>query len=575
MTLALIVVIAVTNLAWGTAWVVRQHMVDRRMSTIRSEAERVMAESRTAIEAAERHRNAAIGKMRQIHARNAELEKWAGVVDAEAKAREIVASAEAKLEEARAVVQQAEQDARRFLADAERSGAELRAAAEDIAKITMREGREKAKSLADEAATVLSAAGEQSAKIIAEAHGKAEQIAGEAYEALRNADRYSRIARAMKNVIEGYGDEYLIPAESLLDDLAEDFGHKEAGQKLKVARSVTKALIKSRSASRCDYVQDSRREGAESFVLDAFNGKIDSILSRVRHDNYGKLAEEIKDAFVLVNDGGKAFREARITDEFLAARLEELKWGTVAQELRRQEQEEQRQLREQIREEQKAQREYERAIREAAKEEDVLRKAMAKAQAQLLAATEEQRVRYESQLADLNLRLQEAEERNERALSMAQQTRRGHVYIISNVGSFGDHVYKIGLTRRLEPLDRIYELGDSSVPFDFDVHALILSDDAPDLECKLHKHFLLNQINKVNHRKEFFRANLADLRRELETMGVEAKWTMRAEAAEFRETLAIEKAIKDDPNAREAWIKRQLTLDPTDFKELVATEEDE
>jgi hypothetical protein len=114
------------------------------------------------------------------------------------------------------------------------------------------------------------------------------------------------------------------------------------------------------------------------------------------------------------------------------------------------------------------------------------------------------------------------------------------------------------------------------VPFEFDIHAFIFSEDAPSLEHKLHKHFVLNQVNKVNHRKEFFRASLADIRRELEALGVEVSWTMVAEAHEFRETQAIEKRIKDDPAAREAWVNRQLELDPLDFmnadRELVGTE---
>ena len=120
---------------------------------------------------------------------------------------------------------------------------------------------------------------------------------------------------------------------------------------------------------------------------------------------------------------------------------------------------------------------------------------------------------------------------------------------------------KIGLTRRLEPLDRIRELGDSSVPFSFDVHAIIMSDNAPALESQLQKHFRLMQVNKVNWRKEFFRASLKDVREELEKLGVEAKWTMMAEAREYRETLAIEKAIESDPAAREAWLTRQLDFD--------------
>ncbi len=132
---------------------------------------------------------------------------------------------------------------------------------------------------------------------------------------------------------------------------------------------------------------------------------------------------------------------------------------------------------------------------------------------------------------------------------MAQQTRCGYVYIISNLGSFGEDVFKIGLTRRLEPMDRVKELGDSSVPFEFDVHALIRSDDAPALEHKLHRHFLLHQVNKVNHRKEFFRCDLATIRKEVVELGLQAQWTMKAEARDYRETLAIEKKIASDPFA--------------------------
>jgi Meiotically Up-regulated Gene 113 (MUG113) protein len=101
-----------------------------------------------------------------------------------------------------------------------------------------------------------------------------------------------------------------------------------------------------------------------------------------------------------------------------------------------------------------------------------------------------------------------------RSPSMAQQTKTGHVYIISNIGSFGEDVYEIGLTRRLEPLDRIEELGDASVPFELDVHALIVSDDAAALERSLHRHFLALQINEVNPRKELFRVPLRQIRAE-------------------------------------------------------------
>jgi hypothetical protein len=233
-------------------------------------------------------------------------------------------------------------------------------------------------------------------------------------------------------------------------------------------------MVRSDTAATCEYVEINRRTTAIRFVIDAFNGKVDSILSRVKHDNAGTLEQEIRDAFTLVNYNGTAFRDARIRPEYLDARLVELKWAVIVQQLRQDEKEEQQRIKEQIREEEKARREYEQAVKDAARDEELLRKAMEKALLKVQQATDAQKAIYEQQLVDLSEKLRQAEERSQRALSMAQQTKRGHVYIISNVGSFGPDVYKIGLTRRLEPLDRVRELGDSSVPFAFDVHALIL-----------------------------------------------------------------------------------------------------
>ena len=137
---------------------------------------------------------------------------------------------------------------------------------------------------------------------------------------------------------------------------------------------------------------------------------------------------------------------------------------------------------------------------------------------------------------------------------MAQQTKRGHVYIISNHGSFGEGVLKIGMTRRLDPLDRVWELGDASVPFEFDIHALISSDDAPGLESKLHNEMAVTRINKVNLRKEFFRLTVAEVRSAIDTLGVKAEWTMAAKAQEYRESLALDESFKKDPDARRRWL---------------------
>lgn len=533
--------------------------------------------TRLAVEQEETSREARVqidrlsGQITELTRQNARLSKWTVVADADDKANELLSQAQQTLE-------QAERDAGILLQHAEQQYEQMLQRARDQAGRETKEQKERARDLHDRAKQALESSTRRASEIIEDANKRAEEIAGKAYEVVRDASRFEQVAKAMRNIVEGYGDQYLIPSSSLLDDLADEFGHKEAGAELKIARVNTKLLINTGMASRCDYVESNRREGAERFVLDAFNGKVDSILSRVKHDNAGTLAQEIRDAFVVVNHGGKPFRDARITDEYLDARLQELKWAAIAQEIKRQQQEEQRRLREQMREEAKARREYEKAMRDAAKEEKMLRDAMQQAQSRIEAATAEQRIEYERQLEELTAKLKEAEERGQRAISMAQQTRQGHVYIISNIGSFGEHVYKIGLTRRLEPLERVKELGDSSVPFDFDVHALIFSEDAPALEHQLHKHFVLHQVNKVNHRKEFFRADLTEIRKEIEALGVDANWTMLAEATQYRESLAIERAIAEDPAARQAWLDRQLTLDPTDFMQghlaAVGDEED-
>jgi hypothetical protein len=409
-----------------------------------------------------------------------------------------------------------------------------------------------------EAEQLVAGARSEAERVLQRAAQAADERSKEASATIREARTLERTIKAMENVIEGYGEKYLIPTAGLLDELAADFGHKEAGAKLKAARAAMRAMIKSGTAADCDYVEKERRATAIHFVLDAFNGKADSVLADVSHDNYGTLAQRIEDGAALVNKNGQAFRNARVTPEYLKVRLDELRWAVVAMELRARDREEQRALRERIRDEEKAQREYERAMKEAAREEEALRRAMEKVQRDVDKASSEQKAAYEAQLAELSARLVAAEEKNRRALLMAQQTRAGFVYVISNIGSFGEHVYKIGLTRRLEPMDRVRELGDASVPFEFDVHAMIRNDDAPTLERALHKKFLRAQVNKVNGRKEFFRVQLLDIRREIERMKLDVTWTMTADCREWKETQAIEEAMRKGTLDEATWSAQQL-----------------
>lgn len=446
-----------------------------------------------------------------------------------------------------------ESEVRAALAAAIEESEELRTQAQAVLESAKAESTversaasQKAREIRQQAEGLLGRATVQAGEIVSEAHRKAEQIAGDAYTALRDREHLAESVKAIRNVIDGYGDRYVVPTRSLLDDLAADFGHLEAGQSLSLAREQTRAMVEQGLAAACDYVERNRRDTAIRFVVDAFNGRVDAILSRTKHDNYGTLEQEIRDVFSFVNLNGEAFRNARILPAFLDARLAELKWAVVAQELRLREREEQRQIKEQIREEERARREYDRAMKEAQREESILRQALEKARREVESATEEKRLQLEQQLADLALKLSEAEAKNLRALSMAQQTRKGNVYIISNIGSFGEDIFKIGMTRRLEPMDRVRELGDASVPFDFDVHAIIPSEDAPALESDLHNAFSDLRVNQVNHRKEFFRVPLQRVRELVQQKGVDASFTMTAEAFQYRESQAISKMSPEE-----------------------------
>lgn len=398
-------------------------------------------------------------------------------------------------------------------------------------------------------------------QILLDTQQKAREIAGEAIDARNNATLYEQTVKAMKNIILGYGSEYLIPSRTLIDDLADNYGYSQASKDYKAVRTKIKNMVKNNQAATCDYAEPFRRQTAINFITDAFNGKVDIIIAKAKADNFGTLRQKLSDAFSLVNYNGKAFKNARITDEYLQLRLEELRLACVIAEIHRQDMEEQRRIREQMREEEKARREIEKALKDAAKEEETLQKAMEKARQQLEKANAEQRAAYEDKIAELEQKYREAEERNKRALSMAQQTKAGHVYIISNEGSFGANIFKIGMTRRLDPEDRIRELSSASVPFPFEIHAMIWSEDAPALENQLHKKFVLAQVNKVNFRKEFFKLSLSEIRDELDTLSLNIKWTIASEASEYRESLAIEETIKNNPQAREDWLNHQLNIE--------------
>lgn len=198
-------------------------------------------------------------------------------------------------------------------------------------------------------------------------------------------------------------------------------------------------------------------------------------------------------------------------------------------------------------EEEKVRREIEREKQKIEKEENQFNNEVKKLMGYMQKAKDDvEKQLYIDKIQELEDKLKALASDKENVLQREQNTRAGFVYIISNIGSFGESVYKIGMTRRLDPMDRINELSSASVPFPFDVHAMIFSEDAPALETLLHHHFQKNQVNKVNARKEFFRVNLDEIKKlVLENHNATVKFVDIPDALEYRETLKMEEAAKD------------------------------
>lgn len=267
---------------------------------------------------------------------------------------------------------------------------------------------------------------------------------------------------------------------------------------------------------------------------------VEMLCSKVTASSGHLAAEKLAETIIATEALVKAIdSRAEINSEMKALLMKRLEIEINYKKAKQIAKEEQRELREQQREEKKAREEAMKAQKEAEKEEAIKEAAIAKLEAELAEKSEQERLAYQEQLAALKSELALVHEKMERAKSRAQETKQGHVYIISNIGSFGKDVLKIGMTRRLEPMDRVRELGDASVPFTFDVHALIESDDAPNLESTLHRVFDTKRLNRVNRRKEFFRVSIEDIEQELNKMDIDALISRIPSADEYYQSLKV------------------------------------
>ena len=247
----------------------------------------------------------------------------------------------------------------------------------------------------------------------------------------------------------------------------------------------------------------------QKLLLRAFNTECDDIISNVKYTNYDASLNRIYKSAESISKLG-TIMDISINPAYLNLKVEELQLAFEYQQKKQEEKEAQKAARAELREAARLQKEIEAQRKKIEKEqthyqtayEHILRLLEQSPEDSALLAKKSE---LENQLQDIDKAIKDIDyrEANQRA---------GYVYVISNIGAFGPDIYKIGMTRRLDPQDRVDELGDASVPFNFDVHAMIFSDDAPALETALHKAFEDRKLNMVNTRREFFHVTLDEIK---------------------------------------------------------------
>lgn len=315
-----------------------------------------------------------------------------------------------------------------------------------------------------------------------------------------------------------FDDEILVQEFGLYTpqfDFATALGYKE---ELAKVRAVQKDLIKSKTAvtGTTDWTVNGNKTKGKKMVSDtqklllrAFNTECDETIGKVKYTNFDASLNRIYKSAETISKLG-TIMNISITQRYLDAKIKELRLAFEYQQKKQEEKEAAKAARAEQREQAKVQKELEDQQRKIEKEQIHYQTAYEKIVAQLESKPGDadllnKKMELEGKLSDIDRALSDIDYRQ-------ANMKAGYVYIISNIGAFGENVYKIGMTRRLDPQERVDELGDASVPFKFDVHAMIFSDDAPALEAALHRAFEDKKINMVNQRREFFNVTLEEIK---------------------------------------------------------------
>lgn len=345
-------------------------------------------------------------------------------------------------------------------------------------------------------------------------------------------------------------DEILIQEFGLYKPIYDFASSDRYREKLDSIREFQKQMIKDKTAvSYFDgwTVDGSKAKGRKMTndnikqILRTFNTECENAIDRVKFNNIESMKKRIQKAFESLNKLNETSRIS-IKPKYLDLKLEELSLAYEYQVKKQEEKEEQKRIREELREEAKLQKEIEEARKNIDKDLKHFKNALNLTIQQLEneGLTDEQKqlliqkkLELENQVESLSKKLEDIDYRQ-------NNQKAGYVYIISNIGAFGENVYKIGMTRRLDPQDRVDELGDASVPFNFDVHAIIFTEDAPRLENALHKAFENKKLNMINQRREFFNVTLEEIEEVVKAnFDKTVEFTRMPDAQQYRESLII------------------------------------
>ncbi len=327
---------------------------------------------------------------------------------------------------------------------------------------------------------------------------------------------------------------------------------EEYASKIKANRENQKSMIKKKHA--LNYfdgwvLENSKAKGQAmnndnmKMVLRAYNNECDALISKVKYNNIDRITKQIRKAAEDI-DKLNVRNKISILSSFIRLKIEELQLVYEFECIKKEEKEAIRVAKAEEREQVKLNKEIEEARKKVIKEQTHYSNAKENYLKQLSNANNEEKESIISKIEELDNKLIEINKNIHDIDYREANQRAGYVYVISNIGSFGNNIYKIGMTRRLDPQDRVDELGDASVPFTFDVHAMIFSDDAPKLEAALHNSFDKNKVNMVNGRKEFFNVPLEEIEKVIKEHHdklIEINPLPNAE--EYRESILLKKSI--------------------------------